>query len=149
MPFNIFINMTAQQGQTVAVHYTGKFADGNVFDTSQGREPIEFTIGSGQVIPGFETGVTGMAIGETKTVIIPPVDAYGEWTEEFIHPIPRTEVPEGMELSVGMQLELSDPDGNILPVVVIEITDDMIVLDGNHPLAGQDLHFDLELVEIK
>lgn len=138
----------AATGHKVKVHYTGKLASGETFDSSAGNEPLEFVLGSGQVIPGFEDGVTGLSIGEKKTIVISPDNAYGDKSDELIQTMPISEVPEGMEIFQGMQLELSDNEGNILPVVVLEVNDEFIVLDGNHPLAGQELHFEIELVEI-
>jgi peptidylprolyl isomerase len=138
----------AAQGHKVKVHYTGKLSSGEVFDSSEGAEPLEFVIGSGQVIPGFEAGVTGMSIGDKSSIVISVENAYGEATPDLIHEMPLSEVPEDMPLQAGMQLELSDNEGNILPVTVMEINDTHVILNGNHPLAGQELHFDLELVEI-
>jgi peptidylprolyl isomerase len=140
--------MIVEHGHTVKVHYTGTLSDGEVFDTSKGREPLEFEVGVGQVIPGFENGVLGLAVGQSKTVVIPPSEAYGEWSEELIHMMPKSEVPDEMELFLGQELELSDEEGNVVPVLVVDLTDEHVVLDGNHALAGQELTFEIELLEI-
>lgn len=137
----------AQSGHKVRVHYTGRLADGTVFDSSREREPLEFTLGSGMVIRGFDDGVTGLEIGEQKTVEIPAKDAYGEARPEMIIRVPKNAVPPEMVLVVGQELYLPQDNGSI-PVVVTDVTDEVIVLDANHRLAGKDLIFDLELVEI-
>jgi FKBP-type peptidyl-prolyl cis-trans isomerase 2 len=138
----------AKKGDTVKIHYHGKLADGNTFDSSAGREPLEFEIGSGQVIPGFDDGVTGMAIGEKKTIHIPADEAYGQKQEEMIMEFPRAQFPAEMEPEVGMQLQMNNGAGQNFPVVIVEVKDEVVILDANHPLAGKDLTFDLELVEI-
>ncbi len=139
----------AKNGDMVRVHYTGRLADGQVFDSSEGGEPLEFTVGEGQVIPGFDEGVRGMNVGEKKTVEIAPEDAYGERREQLVQAVPR----EGMNLEgepeVGMNLSMQLPDGNQIPVAITEVTDTHVTLDANHPLAGQKLIFDVELVENK
>ncbi len=140
--------MSAKQGDTVRVHYTGRLTSGEVFDSSEGREPIQFAIGGGQVIPGFENGIEGMEIGDKKTVEIPVDDAYGPYREELIFPIGKDRIPAEINPEVGMQLTMNDPQGHVFPVTVKEITEDTIMLDANHGLAGKDLIFDLELVEI-
>ncbi len=139
-----------KKGDTIKVHYKGTLTeDGTMFDSSEGREPLEFTVGSGMVIHGFDQGVIEMAVGEKKTIHIPHMEAYGPFNEDMIFEFPKEQIPEDMgETEVGMQLHLSDPEGNHLPVVVVELTETSIVLDGNHPLAGKDLTFELELVEI-
>jgi len=137
----------AAAGNTVRVHYTGRLSDGTVFDSSQGRDPLEFTLGSGQVIPGFDEAVTGMAVGDSATVTIEPENAYGERREEMVQNVPRNDIPAEIELSVGMQLQASGPQGQMI-VTVMELSDDVVRLDANHPLAGKALTFDLELVEI-
>jgi FKBP-type peptidyl-prolyl cis-trans isomerase 2 len=139
---------TAQQGNTVKVHYTGRLVDGTVFDSSEGRDPLEFTIGSGMVIKGFDDGVTNMKIGEKKTVEIPVMDAYGLANPEMIMEFPKTQLPEDMPLEVGAMLQMSDQAGNVFPVVLAEIKEETVMIDANHSLAGKDLIFDLELVAI-
>jgi len=140
---------TVKANDTVRVHYTGKLADGEVFDDSRGREPIEFTLGAGQVIPGFEKAVLEMAVSDTKTVNIPSADAYGDHRPELIQDVPVSELPEEIKPEVGMQLVSQAPDGQQIPLVVTEVNADTIKVDANSPLAGKDLVFDLELVEIK
>jgi FKBP-type peptidyl-prolyl cis-trans isomerase SlpA len=140
---------TVKANDTVRVHYTGKLADGEVFDDSRGREPIEFTLGAGQVIPGFEKAVLEMAVSDTKTVNIPSADAYGDHRPELIQDVPLSELPEEIKPEVGMQLVSQAPDGQQIPLVVTEVNADTIKVDANSPLAGKDLVFDLELVEIK
>ena len=137
-----------QSGDTVKVHYHGRLTDGTTFDTSAGRDPLEFKVGSGMVIPGFDNGVMGMQVGDKKTIQIPVAEAYGPKDPERVVAFPASEFPENMELEVGMQLQMSDSQGNVFPVVVAEIGDENVMLDANHPLAGQDLVFDIELVEI-
>lgn len=138
-----------KKGDTVMIHYHGKLTDGTTFDSSEGRAPLEFEVGSGQVIPGFDKGVTGMAIGEKKTIHIPADEAYGPKQEEMIMEFPKDRFPEDMIPEVGMQLNMSNGQGQNFPVVIVEIREAIVVLDANHPLAGEDLIFDLELVEIK
>jgi FKBP-type peptidyl-prolyl cis-trans isomerase 2 len=138
----------AKHGDVVRVHYTGKLVNGESFDSSEGREPLEFTVGAGMMIKGFDAAMPGMAVGEKKSVNIPAVDAYGEKDPSAIIEFPKENVPEDMKLEAGMQLTLSNQEGQPFPVVVIEIKDDVIVLDANHFLAGQELVFDIELVEI-
>jgi peptidylprolyl isomerase len=137
-----------KKGDKVKVHYTGRLLDGTQFDSSAGRAPLEFVVGEGQMIKGFDTGVEGMAIGEKKTLQISPNDAYGERDEERIIEFPLSNVPEDMKLSPGMQLTLRDQHGNPVPVTVAELKEDLVVLDANHFLAGKDLVFDIEVVEI-
>ena len=137
----------AQKGDRVSVHYTGRLQDGKVFDTSRGREPLEFEVGAGMMIAGFDKAVNGMAVGEQKTVEIPSNEAYGERREEMVIDVPRQQVPAGITPEVGQQLALNN-GGQQVPVVVAEVTDEKVVLDANHPLAGKDLIFDIELVEI-
>jgi len=137
----------ARPGDTVHVHYTGTLDDGTEFDSSRDREPMSFTLGEGRVIPGFDAAVAGMAVGESKTVTLAAGDAYGPRREEMTVTVPRTQVPPNVKLEVGQRLQIGRGD-QALPVVVREVTDDHVVLDGNHPLAGQDLTFALELVQI-
>ena len=138
----------AKTGDVVKVHYTGKLTSGEQFDSSVGREPLEFTIGAGQMIKGFDNAMPGMSIGEKKTINIAPEDAYGARTEEAIIPFPKENVPADMKLEAGMQLTLSNQMGQPVPVIVVEVKEDVIILDANHFLAGQELIFDIELVEI-
>lgn len=138
----------AKDGDKVQVHYTGKLDDGSVFDSSTGRDPLEFTLGGGQMIPGFEKGVLGMAVGDTKTIRIPANEAYGERDEERILQIERSQFPPHIDPQIGQQLQLRDPGGHIVMVTIAEVGDEVVTLDGNHPLAGQNLNFDLQLVQI-
>ena len=137
-----------QDGDSVKIHYTGKLTDGEQFDTSQGGDPLAFTIGSGMVIPGFDTAVMGMRIGDKKTVTIPAAEAYGEIQEGNVVPFGKDQLPEGMEVSVGDQLQMESPEGQPIPVKVVAVDETTITLDANHELAGKDLVFDLELVSI-
>lgn len=138
----------AQSGDKVKVHYHGTLRSGETFDSSQGREPLEFTVGSGQVIKGFDEGVKGMQVGDKKKVEIPVQDAYGEKSKEMIFEFPKSQFPADMNPEVGAQLMMSDGSGQSFPVTITEIKEDSVLLDANHPLAGQDLIFDIELVEI-
>lgn len=137
-----------KKGDTVKVHYHGKLTDGTTFDSSEGRSPLEFEVGGGMVIPGFDEGVTGMSVGEKKTVTIPADQAYGPRMEEMIMEFPRNRFPADMEPEEGMQLQMSNSQGQQFPVVVVGVKEDVVILDANHPLAGEILIFDLELVEI-
>ncbi len=141
--------MAAQQGDTVKVHYTGRLDDGSVFDSSEGGAPLEFTIGQGQMIPGFEQGVVGMAAGESRTVIIAADQAYGIYQPQGVIEVPRSDIPASIPLEVGMQLQATGRDGRPAYMTVLELSADRVKLDGNHPLAGKDLTFDLQLVEIQ
>ncbi len=136
-----------EDGKKVKIHYTGTLSDGEKFDSSEGRDPLEFETGSGMVIPGFDSAVRDMEVGSKKTVTLPAAEAYGELRDEMIGDFPKDKFPADMELSVGMPLQMTGPDGPV-PVVVKEIKEDAITLDGNHPLAGKDLTFALELIEI-
>lgn len=137
---------TAQNGDTVQVHYTGTLNDGTVFDSSKGREPLQFTLGAGEVIPGFEEAVAGMKVGERKTVTIPAAEAYGERSERAMLQVPREQFPAEIDPQPGLQLAMQRADGHQIPVVVAEVTETYVVIDANHPLAGQDLTFEIELV---
>lgn len=143
------MNQAAKAGDTVQVHYTGKFDDGSVFDSSAGRDPLEFTVGSGQVIPGFEQAVEGMAVGQTKTVTIPAAEAYGDRVAEAVLQVPREQLPPDLDPEVGQQLVMQSRDGRQIPIVVVEVTEDSITIDANHPLAGRDLTFEIELVAVQ
>ena len=136
-----------ESGKTAKVHYKGTLADGTVFDSSEGQPPLAFEVGAGNVIPGFETAVTGMDLEETKTVTIPCAEAYGETRDDMIGEIPRDNLPAEIEPEVDMVLNMQSPEGDI-PVRIIGVTDETVTLDANHPLAGQDLTFELTLVEI-
>jgi peptidylprolyl isomerase len=138
----------AQSGNTVKVHYTGKLEDGTIFDSSVNREPLEFQLGQGQMIQGFEQAVYGMAVGESKTATIPVEQAYGPKSEDMILEVNRSEVPADLNPQVGQQLAIQQPDGHALPVTVTSVTDQTITLDANHPLAGKDLIFEIKVVEI-
>lgn len=137
-----------KSGDKVKVHYHGKLRTGETFDSSEGREPLEFTVGSGQVIKGFDEGVMGMQVGDKRTVEIPVEDAYGEKSEEMVVEFPKNQFPPDLNPEVGMQLMMNNGSGQSFPVVVTEVKEESVVLDANHPLAGQDLVFDIELVEI-
>jgi FKBP-type peptidyl-prolyl cis-trans isomerase 2 len=137
----------AQKGDMVQVHYTGRLADGEVFDTSDGGDPLEFEVGSGQVIKGFDDGVAGMSVGDKKQIEIEVSDAYGERIEQLVQIVPRKEINLDTEPQVGMNLVVQLPDGNEIPVNVTEVTEDSITLDANHPLAGQKLLFEVERVK--
>ena len=138
----------AQKGDNVQVHYTGKLNDGSVFDSSQGREPLAFTVGAGQMIPGFDKAVVGMTIGDKQTITIPSAEAYGERREDLVVAIPAENIPEDMNPQVGDRFAINQPDGQQIPVVVTALDAEKITLDANHDLAGKDLIFDIEMVEI-
>ena len=137
-----------KEGDLVKVHYTGKMVNGEQFDSSVGREPLEFTVGAGQMIKGFDDAMPGMSLGEKKTINIAPEDGYGHRSEEAIIEFPKENVPADMVLEPGMQLTLTNQNGQPVPVTVVEVKDDIIIFDANHFLAGQELIFDIELVEI-
>lgn len=138
----------AKPGDTVKVHYTGKLDDGTVFDTSAEREPLEFTVGDGQVIPGFEQAVVGMNPGDSKTAKIPADEAYGPHRAEMVLQVGRDQFPPNIEPEVEQQLQIRQPDGQSFVVTVTDISETDVTLDANHPLAGEDLTFDIKLVEI-
>ena len=138
-----------RKGDTVLVHYTGKLTDGTIFDTSEGREPLEFAVGSGQVIAGFDEAMIGMTVGQSKVVHIPVDKAYGARNDEMVMTAPLEQVPPDLNPELGMRLEMGGVNGELIRVVVTEITDSHITLDANPPLAGQDLTFTIELVEIR
>src|SRR5687768_8454362 len=140
---------TVKTGDKVKVHYHGKLTSGETFDSSAGREPLSFEVGSGTVIKGFDEGVTGMSVGEKKTINIPSDEAYGPHNPEMIIKMPKDRFPNDLEIEAGMPLMMSDQNGQQFQVVVAEISDEYIALDANHPLAGKDLVFDLELLEIE
>lgn len=138
----------AKDGDKVSVHYTGKLIDGTIFDSSVDSEPLAFTLGGGELIEGFDEAVRGMQLGEKKTVIIPPEKGYGERHEEMVISVPRAQVPADITPEVGLQLQLSNENNQPIVVVITDVTEESITLDGNPPLAGQTLTFDLELVGI-
>jgi peptidylprolyl isomerase len=134
-------------GDTISVHYTGKIEGGDVFDSSEGRSPLMFTVGAGQLIRGFDSAVVDMVPGERKTVTIPPEEGYGERREDHVVDFPRANIPQDMQLEVGMIVQMSDQSGRPIPVIVTEILDNVVRMDVNHPLAGKTLVFDIEIVE--
>lgn len=140
--------MAAKNGDMVSVHYTGTLADGTVFDSSRDRDPLSFTIGAGQVIAGFNSAVEGMEIGDVRTVNIPARDAYGEYRDEWAINVKPTDIPPEIQPEVGMDLEMHQSDGGSIPVRVTQVSEESVTLDANHPLAGMDLTFEIELVSI-
>lgn len=140
---------TAKANDIVQVHYTGKLDDGTMFDTSHGRDPLQFQVGVGQVIPGFDNAITGMSIGETKSVRIEPEQAYGPRNQEAILQIPRNQFPDDFNPEVGNVVGLKNNQGQELKAIIVEVADEHMVLDANHPLAGFALNFELELVAIQ
>lgn len=138
----------AKKGDKVKVHYTGKLTDGSVFDTSQDREPLEFEIGAGMMIAGFDQAVTGMKVGDKKTAELSADEAYGQKNDEMVVEVPKAQLPEDLKPEVGQQLGMQQPNGQNIPVVVTKVEEETIEIDANHPLAGKDLVFDIELVEI-
>lgn len=138
-----------KSGDKVKVHYHGKLTSGETFDSSEGRQPLAFEVGSGMVIKGFDDGVTGMSVGEKKTINIPFAEAYGPRNPEMVIEMPKDRFPKDMEIEVGMPLAMNDGQGQQFQVVIQEIKETVVMLDANHPLAGQDLIFDIELVEIE
>ena len=138
----------AKAGDTVAIHYTGTLADGSQFDSSEGRDPLRFTLGSGQIIAGLDAAITGMSQGEKKSVTIAAAKAYGDHRPEAVQAVPRAQIPAEITLEVGGGLQVQTPDGQTIPVTVTSVTDEEVTLDANHPLAGKDLTFAVELVEI-
>jgi len=139
---------TAAIGDTVRVHYTLTSGAGQILDSSRGRDPLEVTIGGGSVIPGFEQALVGMSEGQTKQVTVEAADAYGRWQEELVHEVPRSQLPDDLDLEVGRQLSGTDQEGRTLVLTVRELADETVKLDANHPLAGQELTFDLEVVGV-
>ncbi len=138
----------AQKGDVVKVHYTGKHTTGQIFDSSIGQEPLAFVIGEGQMIPGFENGILGMATGSKKTIQIPFMEAYGEAYPELIMEVDRAEIPQEIPLELGMPLNVQTAEGQPATVFVVNLTDTHVTLDANHPLAGKDLIFEVEVVEV-
>lgn len=140
--------MTAKANDKVKVHYKGTLSDGEIFDSSEGKDPLEFTLGAGQVIPGLEKGIIGMEAEESKTINVPAAEAYGERKEELIQQVPKAQLPPEINPEVGLQLVSQTPDGQKIPLVVTEVKEDNIVVDANHPLADKDLTFEVTLVGI-
>jgi FKBP-type peptidyl-prolyl cis-trans isomerase 2 len=138
----------AKPGTTVSIHYTGTLADGSTFDSSEGRDPLTFEMGAGQIIPGLEAALSGMTAGEAKTVTIPAAEAYGDHNPQAVQQVPREAVPDHIPLDPGTQLQVQTQDGRALPVVVTEVTEEQVTLDANHPLAGKDLTFAVEVVSV-
>jgi peptidylprolyl isomerase len=138
----------AKSGDTVRIHYTGTLNDGTEFDSSAGRDPLEFALGGGQVIAGFDSAVDGMSVGEQKSVTIAPAEAYGERHEQLVQEVPKSALPDEIQPQVGMQLQSQSPEGQVMNLVVTEVDEESITVDANHPLAGQALTFEIELVEI-
>lgn len=135
-------------GDTVHIHYTGTLADGSTFDSSAGRDPLRFEVGSGQIIPGLDKAIPGMEVGDKKQVQVAADDAYGQPQAEARQAVPRTEIPDHIPVEIGTQLQVQPPTGQTMQVTVVEVTDTEVTLDANHPLAGKDLTFDIELVAI-
>lgn len=140
---------TVKNGDTVRVHYHGRLTNGATFDSSEGREPLEFQVGAGMVIKGFDNGVLEMQVGDKKTVQIPVDQAYGPKNEELVMDFPKANIPADLKPEVGMELQMSNAQGQVFPVKVAAVGTEFITLDANHPLAGEELIFDIELVEIK
>ena len=137
-----------KSGDKVAIHYTGTLTDGSVFDSSEGRDPLEFTVGSGQIIPGLDKALPGMTVGEKKTVSIAPEEAYGPLQEGAMQQVPIEQVPADIPKEVGLQLQMQSPQRQVIPVTIAEVTETHITLDANHPLAGKELTFAFEIVKI-
>lgn len=138
----------AKEGDVVKVHYTGKLDNGEVFDTSENREPLLFTIGKNEVIPGFEDGVKGLKVGQSKTVKIASDQAYGHRREEMLYKVGKDKFPPDVELKIGDSFKIGQEQGNPTIVSITEISENEVILDANHPLAGKDLTFDIQLIEI-
>lgn len=137
-----------KSGDTVRIHYKGTLADGTVFDSSEGRDPLEFTVGASQVIVGMDKELPGMAVGEKKTIVAVADEAYGPRHDAAQQDVPRGQIPAEIPLEVGLQLQMQSPEGQVIPVTVVAITDEAVTLDANHRLAGEDLTFEIEVVEI-
>jgi peptidylprolyl isomerase len=137
-----------KDGDNISLHYTGSLDDGTVFDSSEGGQPLSFTVGSGEVIAGFDEGVRGMEVGETRDISIPPDQAYGDYHDELVRVVPRSAFPPNVEPAVGLGFELELPSGQTLPVRIIDIENDEVTLDANHLLAGETLNFKIRLVSI-
>lgn len=140
--------MVVSEKKVITIHYTGKLGDGSVFDSSEGKEPLEFLYGVGMIIPGLEEGMKGMNVGDKKTIEVPSDKAYGPRMDEAQQEVPKDQFPEDITLEVGMQLAAEGPQG-VIPVIVAEIKDDVVIVDFNHPLAGKDLTFDVEVIDVR
>lgn len=138
----------ATAGQTVRIHYTGKLEDDTTFDSSADREPLEFELGSGQIIPGLDSAIEGMVVGESKQVTVQPSEAYGNRDENMIQSVPMSALPDDIQPAVGMQLQSQSSTGHVTQLVVTSVSEESITVDANHPLAGRVLHFEVELVAI-
>lgn len=138
----------AENGNTVKIHFTGKYEDGTEFDSSRDRDPLEFTVGEGKTIEGLEEGVVGMEPGDTKELTLTPDKAFGDRDEDMVRAIERTQIPEEIDLAVGMPLQVQSPEGETYMVMVVDLDEETVTLDGNHPLAGLTLTFEIELVEV-
>ncbi|MGD1841229.1 MAG: peptidylprolyl isomerase [Thermonemataceae bacterium] len=143
------MSLTAQNGHVVKVHYTGKLTDGKVFDSSEGRDPLEFTLGKQQMIVGFEEGILGMAVGEEKVLEIPHSKGYGEVRQDLIAEFSKEQLPKDMEVNVGGKIGVTVANGQQIPAVIVEVKDESIIIDANHELAGKDLVFEVKLVDIQ
>lgn len=139
----------AKHGDTVKIHYTGKLEDETVFDSSVNREPLQFTIGAGKIIPGVEQGIIGMSPGESKTMKVSSDKAYGPHRPELVEEIERKKLPNYLQLEAGKMLQIQQPNGQTIRVLITDVTESKVTLDGNHPLAGKELIFDIQLLEIK
>jgi len=139
----------AKVGDTVSVHYTGKLVDGTVFDSSVDREPLDFQLGRGKVIPGFENAIIGLSHGDKTSVTIPPDEAYGAYNTDLVLEVEREQIPANVDLKIGLVLESVQDDGRRIPMTIIKLTDSLVTMDANHPLAGKELLFEIELVQIK
>jgi len=137
-----------KNGNTVKIHFTGKLENGEVFDTSLAREPMEFQVGNGDVMPGLEEGIVGMAVGDTKTIEILPEQGFGDKLEDLVVEVMKGVLPESVTPEVGQQLQVSKAEGEVIVVTIVDMSDDTVTLDANHPLSGHTLFFDVELVEI-
>ncbi len=152
---NVFLKLKSdfmiqvKENNTVKVHYIGKLSDGQIFDSSEGKEPLEFTLGQGRLIPGFEKGLIDMKLNEKKTITISKEEAYGEPHEGLIQEVQKSQLPPDMTPEVGMGLISKSEDGQEMNLVIVEVKEETIIIDGNHPLAGKELTFDLEVVDIK
>ena len=138
----------AKNGDTVRINYTGTLQDGKVFDSSDGRDPLEFVVGSGQIIPGLDVAIPGMAVGDKKTVRVPSDQAYGPVNEDASQAVPRSEFPDNIPMDPGTQLQMQTPQGQVVQVTITAVTDEEVTLDANHPLAGKDLTFAIEIMGI-
>lgn len=138
----------AKAGDTVRINYTGTLDNGEQFDSSEGRDPLEFVLGSGQIIKGLDSAIPGMAVGDKKTVSVPCAEAYGERNPDARQAVPREQMPDNIPLEAGTQLQMQTPQGQVVPVTVAEVTETEVTLDANHPLAGQDLTFAIEVMGI-